>query len=75
MGTTVQVDASQVVNQLPLGTTGKRNFERLVIGLVDEVAKLRASRQLLLAKLDADTGITGTDFSSSASVAPAIVVK
>lgn len=68
------VDASQVVNQLPLGSAGKRNMARLINGLIDEVANLRASNAVLLAKLDADPGAADSDYTSIAGIGTAMKV-
>ena len=51
------------------------NTKRILAALVDELTALRAAHSALTAKLDADDGVTDTDYAATCAPAAAAVTK
>lgn len=51
------------------------NTKAVIDALLVELSALRTAHAALLTKLDADTGVTGTDYGATCAVATATIIR
>lgn len=74
LSNTGKFDATQFINHMPIGASGKRLLASLFESLIDDLHQVRAAQGIMAAKLDADPAVTESNYVATASVPDAKVI-